>query len=112
MLLIATIHGTTDQTNNDGEILKYCELLTSHPLQATRFNVTKFNAQQFQQLESFKGQEVIIGLEQRKTSSGANYWQMTKFPELVNKPEPVKETPQLTEAPKPRAPMFNDKTTN
>ena len=109
MLLIATIHGTVEQTNNDGEILKYCELLTSHPLQATRFNVTKFNAQQFQKLEALKGQEVIIGLEQRKTTNGANYWQMTQFPE-PRQPVTQKEPPKPDET-KPKAGIFNTTTT-
>lgn len=110
MLLLATIHGTTEQTNNEGEILKYCELLTSHPLQATRFNVTKFNATQFQKLEELKGQDVIIGLEQRKTTSGANYWQMTKFPELATPTTQPQPNPQAekteTGKPQPKATFF------
>jgi hypothetical protein len=100
MLLHATIHGITEQTNNEGEITIYCELLLTDPLQATRFNVTKFNAAQFQKLQALTGKKVLIGLNQRKTSSGTDYWAMTKFPEpfqeqqAAPKAETTAETPQ------------------
>lgn len=97
MLLFATIHGTTQQVSPEGEITTYCELLLSDPLQATRFNITRFNAQQHNQLNELKGKEVIIGLNARKTSSGADYWQMTKMPVLAQQTE--QPTPKTTEQP-------------
>lgn len=110
MLVHATIYGTTETVNADGETTIHCELLLTDPLQATRFNVTKFNAAQFQKLTALINQKVLIGLQQRKTSSGTDYWQMTKFPELYNQPQQQAPKSEATETAPKNNPLFGSST--
>lgn len=80
MLTIVEIRSIVDQPSNDGTSTKYQQFLLQDPEEAGRVNISTWDAQRISRYQALKGQTCLIGLQKRKTSSGAEYYFVTKDP--------------------------------
>lgn len=80
MLTIIEIRSILEQPSSDGTISKFQQFLFQDPEEAGRFNITTWDAQRISRYQTLKGQTCLIGLQKRKTSSGSDYYLVTKDP--------------------------------